>query len=119
MISGMRRKLLGQEGESIGETLVSLMIAALAMAMLAGALSASLSIIQKSNAKLNEYYALDDGVARRENSSDGSSVQKGGITITDITNNDSVILPQSFEVNYYKNDAFNQKTVISYKLKTP
>ena len=41
----IKEKLNGQSGESIGETLVALLIAALALVMLAGAISASLGVV--------------------------------------------------------------------------
>ena len=51
------KKLRGNAGESIAETLVALLISALALVMLAGAVSAASNIISKSNEKMNEYYA--------------------------------------------------------------
>ena len=55
----MKKKLKSQTGESIGETLVSLLIAALALVMLAGAVSASSGVIMKGRNKLNAYYTAN------------------------------------------------------------
>ena len=52
-------KLRSRAGESIGETLVSLLIAALALTMLAGAIASATKIITQSKAKMAEYYAGD------------------------------------------------------------
>lgn len=54
-----KRRLCSQAGESLGETLVGLLIAALALTMLAGAMMTSSGIITKSKAALNTY---QDGI---------------------------------------------------------
>ncbi len=109
----MRRKFISQTGESIGETLVALLIAVLALVMLAGALSASNGVVMKGRNKLDEYYSANDtvsGVVRR--TSGGTSVS-GGITIKDET---SVISETSYNITYYKNAEFENKAVIAYEL---
>lgn len=109
----MKNKILSQAGESIGETLVALLIAALALVMLAGAMSSSSGVILKSRDKLDDYYTAneeDNGVIKM--TSGGSTAEKR-ITITDTTGNISL---QSYKVSYYKNDEFGKKTVVAYKL---
>ena len=49
-------KLRSQAGESIAETLVATLIAALALLMLAGAVSSASNIITRSNDAMNDYY---------------------------------------------------------------
>lgn len=113
MLEKLKQKLQSRAGESIGETLVSLLIAALALVMLAGAISSSSGVIVKSRTKLNDYYSANEetsGVVKME--TDGSSVTKG-ITIKDSS---SSISEQSFNVDYFKNDKFGKKTVIAYEL---
>ena len=49
-------KILSNSGESIAETLVALLIAALGLVMLAGAVTASFNIVKNSKDKMTEYY---------------------------------------------------------------
>ena len=49
-------KLRSVAGETIGETLVALLISALALTMLAGAIGAANNIISRSNKAMNDYY---------------------------------------------------------------
>ena len=48
-------KLRGRSGESIAETLVALLISALALMMLAGAVGAAANVITKSKTAMNTY----------------------------------------------------------------
>ena len=52
----MLKKLRSTAGESIGETLIALLISALALGMLAGAVSSASNIITRSNDAMNDYY---------------------------------------------------------------
>ncbi len=107
----IKRKLNSQAGESIGETLVALLIAVLALVMLAGALSASNGVVMKGRNKLDEYYSANDassGIVKR--TSGGTSVS-GGITIRDDT---GTISDTSYDITYYKNAEFENRTVIAY-----
>lgn len=106
----MKQRLHSQAGESISETLVSLLVAALALVMLAGAISAASDVIVISRDKLDRYNAANQaetGVIKME--SGGSN---GVITITDSSNN---ISEQSYPVTYYKNNEFDGRTVVAYK----
>ena len=61
----MLKKLRSTAGESIGETLVALLISALALVMLAGAVSSASNIITRSNDAMNDYYR-DIGMGETE-----------------------------------------------------
>ena len=50
------KKLRGRSGESIGETLVALLISALALVMLAAAITSGTGIIRRSNAAIEQHY---------------------------------------------------------------
>ena len=50
------KKLRGRSGESIGETLVALLISALALVMLAAAITSATGIIRRSNAAIEQHY---------------------------------------------------------------
>ena len=49
------KKLRSRAGETIGETLVALLISSLALLMLAGAVSAASRAVQQSKTKIEEY----------------------------------------------------------------
>ena len=55
----IKKKIHNQAGESIGETLVALLISALALMILAGAIGAATRIITRSNTAVKEYYDAD------------------------------------------------------------
>ncbi len=115
MSSRIKRKLNSRAGESISETLVSLLIASLALVMLAGTLTASSGIITKGRAKLEKYYDAneeDSGVVKMKNGDDSTS-NTIAITITEPGTTNTI--SQSCNVNYYKNDTFSSKIVIAYK----
>ena len=109
----IKDKLSGQSGESISETLVALLIAALALVMLAGAISASVGAVNKGRAKLKDYYSVNETINRRGLS--GSSVSgsnvSNGIKITDTSNS---IKTQEYNITYYSNGTFNNKPVVAY-----
>ena len=113
MLEKLKQKLQSRAGESIGETLVSLLIAALALVMLAGAISASSGVIMKSRDKLNDYYSANEEASGVVKMTSGGSTVKDGITIED---NTGAISNQSFKVTYYKSDKFGKKTVVAYEL---
>ena len=110
----LKKKLKSQSGESLAETLVSLLIAALALVMLAGAMSTASGVILKSRDKLDKYYSAneeDSGIVKM--ASEGAIVN-GGITIADTETTD-MISSQSFKITYYKNDEFGNTPVVAYK----
>lgn len=102
----MRRKLRSNAGESIGETLVALLISALALVMLAGAISSTANMITTSAAKMGEYYDGDDVLVQQADSSGTAS------TIT-ITGSDGTA--QTRNVSCYTNSAFANKPVVAYQ----
>ena len=53
------KKLRSRAGESISETLVALLIASLALVMLAGMISSTVSMVSRSEKTMAEYYAND------------------------------------------------------------
>lgn len=105
------KKLSSQAGETIFETLVSLMIAALALFMLAGAITSASGVIQRSKTQLDAYYSANEtGVVGM---SSGGTAVTDGVTITD-ADTGSVIAEKS--ITYYTNETFSQYPVIAYKL---
>ena len=106
----LKRKLQSRAGESIAETLIAVLIAALALVMLAGAMSTARDVITKGKNKLNEYYG------NNETMWESGTEYSSGITIVEKEPILGMTVLAS-NIEYYKNDAFGQKTVIAYKVK--
>lgn len=109
----MVNKLRSRSGETLAETLISLLIAALALVMLAGAISASAKVITTSRQKLSTYYSENEkpgGVV-----SMSGSATKGSINIT---TSGTTGVSQSVAIEYFRNDVFSQTPVIAYRTST-
>lgn len=55
------KKLCSPAGESIGETLIALLISALALLMLAGAVSSAGKIVTRNKSAMETYYSTGQG----------------------------------------------------------
>lgn len=102
----MRKKLNSQAGETITEVLVSLLIAALALTMLAGMISSTVSLVTRSKETMNRYY---EGNAKLEQHSDGEPA-----TVTIKATNGEVM--ETPGIILYENPVFNseEKTIYAY-----
>ena len=97
----MRNKIKSKLGETIAETLVALLISSLALVMLAGAITASSGIVNKSSKKIDEYYTANEKLINMQEIKDGNiSIKTNGIEIS------------SLSVVYGKNDVLNKNTPI-------
>ncbi len=114
MIDNVRKKLNSNAGESIGETLVGLLIAALALVMLAGAMTAASSAVLNSKKKLEgvegdssvkSYYSESANLMELGSGTDATITIKG-------TN-----LQETVTIVYKENKVFETKPVIAYKKK--
>ena len=108
MVDKLKKKLNSRAGESIGETLVALLIAAVALVMLAGAISASSDVVISSRKKLEKYYEGEEKLS--DLSGTGSF---GTITITDATGSISFA---PYSVVFYQNKEFQRTPVVEYKM---
>ena len=119
----VKKKMQNQSGESIGETLIALLIAALALVMLAGAISASSGTISKCRNTLDLYYDNMERVVNRSSTSTSYySRGDGTVTIKDQTNIATgsasyKIADQNVNTYYYANKGFNKNPVIAYNMK--
>ena len=105
------RKLKSRKGETISETLVALLISSLALTMLAGAITASANLVEKSRTKMCSYYAASEqgnGVIKMS----GAGTE-GTVTITDSASGG--LDAQTYTIVYYKNEEFTRYPVYSYK----
>ena len=105
--SSIRRKLRSNRGETIGETLVALLISALALVMLAGAISSTANMINTSDKKMGLYYSKDAALV--EHSGGDPS---GNMVVTIQSDSDANIKNDYFDTN----KAFETKPVVAYKV---
>ncbi len=98
----LHKKLCSQSGESIGETLIALLISSVALMMLASMISSTVSLVTKSETKMNTYYEEN---TKLENPGSGEPMT--------ITISDGADTEVKESVAYMKNNTFN-KIVVSY-----
>ena len=115
------RKLSSQGGESIGETLIALLISALALMMLAGAVTAGMRMVTNSKTVINGYYQVNNAVVARATAApqingEDAKTTNGSFTGT-ISITASGIVPSTTSVSatYWKNDQLNAP-VIAYQI---
>lgn len=118
-ISKARARLCSQAGESIGETLASLLVAALALTMLAGAMTTAGNVVTQSRDKLDSYYDKANSVVQKMSGLeiDGNKVTiaNGTVTITD-TDNSSTYNGETHQIKLYSNrEQFGGIQVAAYK----
>lgn len=112
----IKRKLYINVGESIGETLIALLVASLALVMLAGAISSGSNSITKSKDKLDKYYLATEDVVTRSSAPSTEysyTTVSGTMMITDPSN---TIQYNSEPVSFFENNEFSNKPVVAYKI---
>lgn len=106
------KKLRARAGETLAETLIAVLIAAVAVLMLAGMLSTSADMVHKSEAAFNDYYTANNALSTQ------SGTGATGKALLRDENDNSVYLVGSADANvlfYVNNKAPNSTPVISYK----
>ena len=98
----MLAKLRSRAGESLTETLVALLIAALGLVILAGAISSTMNMVRNSKTRMTSYYSANNAVEKKtaDNAVSDFSVLIGGTAVSG--------------VSAYQNDTFSGKPVIAY-----
>ena len=116
------KKISSQAGETIGETLVALLISALALVMLAGAVSAAMRVVTSSKAHIDAYYQVNNAVVARATSAptvNGTEASGFGTGTLNISVSNllpaETIAPQA----YWKNTQLSGVSVIVYAKPTP
>ncbi len=115
------KKLSSQMGESIGETLVALLISALALVMLAGAVSSGMRIVTNSKEKMEVYYKVNNAVVARATTAptvNGTAAPGFMGMLTVKINN---LLPSGTipPATYWKNETLGAVPVVVYSIPTP
>ena len=95
----IKKKLLSNQGDSIAEVLIALLISSLALVMLASMITSSSRMIISSKTKLTDYYSVDRTHPANGGDSDSVTFEIYGQTHT-------------YKVKYSKDEAFS---VISYE----
>ena len=120
------KRLRNQRGETLAETLVALLISAVAVMMLAGAINASVRLITRSSDKLSEYYKDDEYIATQQGTG-SANTQNGSLYAVFTAGADGIQLSlekasvagsPSVALKYYENDGFGGKPVVSYVVTT-
>lgn len=103
------RKLKSRTGESLVEVLVSLLIAALALTMLASTIATSSKIITQSKDKMEDYYDQNNAMA-------GQS-QDGALTAAlTISGSDVSLTGDDLSISFSINTEVGSTKVVSYWL---
>ena len=103
LLSSIGKKLKGRGGESLTEVLVSLLISAVALTMLASMISASTGMVKQSREKLDDYYTNNNGLVTRTGTSVSGFAEFG--------TEDGKVYDQ---VSYLENDESIGHAVIAY-----
>ena len=98
-------KLRNRAGESLSETLVALLISALALVMLAGAVTASTRIVNRSRDAMDDYYDANNSMALMQSAT-------GTTTITLKVSGTSTAV-DSATAYYYQNSL--QNSIVAYR----
>ena len=107
------KKLKSSSGESIGETLVALLIAALALLMLAVAITATTRIITNSSEKVDDYFDKSNTKLVKM-----SGANTGKISITEKSGSGGAAVTLRIPVEYGKvSELSRSNPVIAFKKK--
>ena len=114
VMRGMFNRIRSSSGETIGETLVALLIGSLALAMLAGAIASGARIIIRSREKMADYYSNNNKITMED-----TSVSSGQLDVSFKEESDTVYLVESQNniiASSYTNSTFEGTDVISYSI---
>ena len=112
-MSEILRKIRDNRGESIAETLVALLVAALGLLLLASAINSTSRIITTSNKKIKEY---NDGELIVVQQNVGLDTATGTITF----NNERLSYDNKdiyININVFINDVISENEVVSFTKK--
>lgn len=104
------KKLHSRAGESIAETLIALLISALALVMLAGAITSAAKIIRRSDEVMDAYY---QGLSGMGNPAKDGLILGSTLKIEDEAHN-SVGFGTGLKLKYAVNGAIANTPVVAY-----
>ena len=109
LLSSIGKKLKSRGGESLTEVLVSVLISAVALTMLASMISASTGMVKQSREKLDDYYTNNNGLVNGLVTRTGTSVSG----FAEFSNESGTVLVYD-QVSYLENDESIGHAVIAY-----
>ena len=105
----LRKRLSSESGESIAEVLIALLIAAVALMMLASMISSTVSIVNKSKTKMDEYYQ-NNAVLELQATPSATPALETSTTLTiKTTELSSETVEETAKVYLFENDTFHKK----------
>lgn len=119
MRQAIGRKLRSRAGESIAETLVSVLIAAVALVMLAGMISTTLRLVEDSSKKIEAYYTANDALTKLSVLENPDVTTYSGTISINIEENsglsETISIPAKI-VTFYQNGNYSdaKRTVCAY-----
>ena len=96
------KKLKGNKGETLAETLVAMLLTVLALVMLAGAITATANIVIRSR-EWRTAYGAKNNVLEQYTTSSGT----GNVSLEGMLDN--------VEVDFYINDTYDKRPVVAYR----
>lgn len=113
MKNSILKKLKGRAGESLAETLIAVLVIAVASMLLASMITATTSIVKRSQSSMEKYYNQS---SKLETLSD-TNLKTASISITVSDMSDSnTYWTGSIPVQYEQNDELGRHTVIAYRI---
>lgn len=115
----VNNKLSSNAGESIAETLIALLISALALVMLAGSIYAASNMVTKSRQQLKRYYRANEIMVTSGSADSLDYLSKTTPNVTiEGEGTDTPNMSGHFVVELYTNSAFSSKAVSAYRMKS-
>ena len=108
MSKRIMKKLRDHSGETIAETLIALLVSALALVMLAGAIGTAARVVTTSENTMQAYYLANNNLATPGDS--GTDIGPATIKIDKKIANEAT----GFPVRYAKNPVLGGKPVVAY-----
>lgn len=102
--------ITSQNGESIAETLIALLISSLALVMLAGAITTTTRIVLRSQEKTESYYEENNKMVDKDSSVSSGS---GDLTLK-YQSEPSRTIETYKDVPYYYHEVFEGKEIVAY-----
>ncbi len=112
MMEKVMKKLCGSTGESLAETLIAVLIIAVALTMLASMITATSSLIKKSEDTMDRYYTESE---KLETFSAPGSESDPKVTFTVTSVSDPSLRIGDVPVQYAENTIFSKYPVIAYR----
>lgn len=110
------QKLRERSGESITEVLVAVLVSAVGLVLLAGMITATANLVEKSKNMMKDYVVSENTVVERYGSSgpEGTIEMKSGVQSIKLTDDHA---SASVKVVYFVNPGIGGVEVVSYMVK--